>query len=617
VCVPGAGAVDSACLYNEECDSGSCVAGKCAGKVKVDSGADGRRPDAGPGDGPKPDRALSDGQGPCPSPQIIKSSITTATTLDGCYLVQGNISVSAVLTIAPGSTVVFAKNAGLRITSTGTLKAVGTAAKKILFTGEQKTRGYWIGIELYNTNSPENAIQHATIEYAGSTTYTYGEKANLALTSSGSSPVGAAISDCILREGGGYGFYIADEATLSSFANNTVTANTLGAGYVEDDAAGQLDKSSTYKGNTLDLVRVAAGTLSASRTWPALDVRYVVQGELSVAGTPGVTLTIEAGATLAFLINSSIKISGEGALTAKGTASAPITFTHEAASDKWRGLEFYNANSANNILDHVVVEYGGTYSPTYGEKANIALTSSSSKPVRLTLTNSTIRGSDGYGFYLAREATLPSFAGNTVTQNTLGAGFVQDDAAGQLDKTTTCKGNTVDMIWVEASALTKSQTWPAMDVKYVIEGTLTVNQAPGIRLTIAAGATLAFRLNAGISVGSDGGLIAKGTAAAPITFTRDSVANNWRGLLFHNSNTTDNALDHAVVEGGGSSAPTYGGKSNVAVTQSSTNLSHLTLTNSTIRDSVGYGVWAYSTAGLTESGNTFSNNALGNVYYEP
>ncbi len=615
ICREGKGTLGADCLYDEECESQRCVAGKCAPKeydARVDSG----RRDGGASDGPR-----GDGAGPCPAPKSLKSDITAATTLDGCYLVEASVDVSAELTIAPGSMLLFKKATFLTITSSGTLKAVGTAAKPILFTGEQKVRGHWGGVVIANSTAA-NELQHVTIEYGGSSSISYGQKANLALTTSSSTTtVNASITSCTLRESAGYGFFLSDRATVPSFASNTITLNTLGAGYVGDDSAGLLDKSSSFKGNTVDMVWVAATSLGKSRTWPAIDVRYVVSGTLDINQTPGVTLTIEAGATLAFQAGAGIEVSGEGALTAKGTASAPVTFTQASAASKWNGLTFRNANSTENILDHVVIEHGGAAAPGYGFKANVNLAvSSSTSAVRLTLTNSTLKGSEGYGIYLCRKATLPAFSGNTITQNTLGAALVQADAAGQLDKTTSFKGNTVDMVWVDAISygLTKTQTWPALDVQYVVDGVLGVSQAPGIRLTLEAGAKLAFRINSGIQIGTDGGLIAKGTAAAPITFTRASTADAWRGLNFHNSNTTDNQLDYAVVEGAGSSAYSYGDKANIAVTSSSSTYpSRLTLTNSTVRDSLGYGVWVWKTGNLTESGNTYSANASGNVYYKP
>jgi hypothetical protein len=43
----------------------------------------------------------------------------------------------------------------------------------------------------------------------------------------------------------------------------------------------------------------------------------------------------------------------------------------------------------------------------------------------------------------------------------------------------------------------------------------------------------------------------------------------------------------------------------------------LTLTNSTIRNSAGYGVWVDIDGSLTESGNTFSGNTSSpDIFYE-
>jgi hypothetical protein len=366
--------------------------------------------DAG-ADGPTADSAAS-----CPPYTPLKDDFSTDTTLKGCYLVETKISVhsGALLTIEPGSLLVFKKDTGLTISSDGALKAQGTAAEPILFTGEEKTRGHWDGILLHNSDSDDNILEHVTIEYGGAYKFPYGEKADLALTSSGY-PVKASISNTTLQESAGYGFFFDRMSAIPSFANNTVTKNASGAGYIEDEAAAKLDGSSTYSGNDQDFVLLAVNTVEATQTWPALDVPYHVDGVLIVDKDPGITLTIGAGATLKFLPASGLEIGSFGALTAKGSAGAKITFTRADATTPWRGIQFHNSASSSNILDQVIIEHGGGYQFPYGDKANVAITSSGF-PAKLTLTNSTIRNSAGYGIWVDIDASLTE-SGNTFSGN--------------------------------------------------------------------------------------------------------------------------------------------------------------------------------------------------------
>ena len=75
----------------------------------------------------------------------------------------------AKLIIEPGVIVEFENGASLNIgeTDASTLIAVGTPQEPILFTGVVKQAGAWGGINFAFTQSPENEIAFATIEYAG------------------------------------------------------------------------------------------------------------------------------------------------------------------------------------------------------------------------------------------------------------------------------------------------------------------------------------------------------------------------------------------------------------------------------------------------------------------
>ncbi|MCB9257566.1 MAG: hypothetical protein H6579_10575 [Chitinophagales bacterium] len=77
------------------------------------------------------------------------------------------------LTINPGVTIEFENGQFLRVgeSDASTLIAVGTASNPIVFTGVTKSAGAWGGISFYYTQSPQNEIGFATIEYAGASPY--------------------------------------------------------------------------------------------------------------------------------------------------------------------------------------------------------------------------------------------------------------------------------------------------------------------------------------------------------------------------------------------------------------------------------------------------------------
>lgn len=94
--------------------------------------------------------------------------------LDAPYRVGKDIRItSGKLTIAPGTVIEFENGTAIDIgdSDAATLVAVGTQTDTILFTGVTKSPGAWDGIYFSFTNSPENEIAFATIEFSGSQDY--------------------------------------------------------------------------------------------------------------------------------------------------------------------------------------------------------------------------------------------------------------------------------------------------------------------------------------------------------------------------------------------------------------------------------------------------------------
>lgn len=184
-------------------------------------------------------------------------------------------------------------------------------------------------------------------------------------------------------------------------------------------------------------------------------------------------------------------------------------------------------------------------------------------------------------------------------------------------------------------------TWTLANSPYVVTGNIVVKSR--VTLTIEPGVTV--KTDSGISIQVDGTLIAKGTSASKITFTKNS-SSNWGYILFSDSNTdavydTDgnytsgSILEYCVVKyAGGASVSDNGAvringalpfinhciiKNNSASGIYAWNLSDGTLKikNSTVSSnsaSNGGGIYfssssSYNSATVTISGNTISNNA--------
>lgn len=269
---------------------------------------------------------------------------------------------------------------------------------------------------------------------------------------------------------------------------------------------------------------------------------YEVTSDISVSG--GATLTIMPGVTLKFAQDTGLDIASDGRLDSQGTADNPIVLTGaEAVRGFWDGVRMYHTNSTANKLDHVIIEYGGGY-----WDGNLWLDGSTNSPTRIAITNTTLRQSASFGLRMNKDVIAEDFAGNTITANALGAVDAHTDVLGYLDDASTYAGNDVDIVQVEGGSVEAAQTWPGIDANYLAVGSISVDAA----LTIDPGATLAFESGESMTVWEDGSLRAVGTETQPITLTgKETTRGYWGGLRFYHSNSTDNRLEHVVIEHGG------------------------------------------------------------------
>lgn len=102
---------------------------------------------------------------------------------------------------------------------------------------------------------------------------------------------------------------------------------------------------------------------------------------------------------------------------------------------------------------------------------------------------------------------------------------------------------TVEAASTWQGALASDTVWGPQESPCTIAGELTV--PGGVRLTILPGTTVLFREGARLVV--HGRLLAEGTAAEPICFTRATDRGRWRGIQFRET-TQDNRIRHSLLE---------------------------------------------------------------------
>ncbi|MCX2743764.1 right-handed parallel beta-helix repeat-containing protein [Mangrovivirga sp. M17] len=352
---------------------------------------------------------------------------------------------------------------------------------------------------------------------------------------------------------------------------------------------------------------------------------YIIDGFLQV----NADLIIQPGVCVVFKANSGLYINVDGSIQAVGTASEPITLTGESRTPGfWRGLQV-RANDVRNELNHVTVEYAGSdFLATYGTSIKInggvAIEGASGWNGSLKVFNSTIQNCIGYGLIVEHGTLLRDFANNSFINNTEAAVRIDADNVGAIDGQSTFSNNNFDGIEINASGsplhdIVNDATWQALsngaayrvEQSIDVEATLTI--MPGTIIEFEANKTMYFKQD--FSGPNDGIIIAKGTASEPITFTgATKTAGYWMGLVVH-SNSLLNEMDHCIVEYGGSDQYDSG-IANILLTKDGAYAApYLTVTNSTIQNSAGCGIYVETADSNFVPGdsNTFADNSSGNI----
>ncbi len=141
---------------------------------------------------------------------------------------------------------------GINVSSEGALKAVGTATKPILFTGKEKTIGYWRSIAFRGSNDTRNEIDHAVVEYAGAG-YGYG---SVHLVGNYGADNRLKLSNTTFRYSASHGFCLEKRSKMDKFENITSTENNISAGLVDMSILDKLDNVNTFVDNANSNVKI-------------------------------------------------------------------------------------------------------------------------------------------------------------------------------------------------------------------------------------------------------------------------------------------------------------------------------------------------------------------------
>ncbi|HJT24398.1 MAG TPA: right-handed parallel beta-helix repeat-containing protein [bacterium] len=172
--------------------------------------------------------------------------------------------------------------------------------------------------------------------------------------------------------------------------------------------------------------------ISASTEWTKDNSPYVIQNDIVVS--KGAILTIDPGVEVQFAASTSGKVGSgpnlvvEGGLKAVGAGGTPVSFNPASTGSLWGALYFYNADSANCLLQGCLIKGGRVVcngaSPTitqcaiYGAKTGVEIYANSQPQI----VNNKITA-NGYGISLRSETASPVVTNNEVYNNNVGFYF--------------------------------------------------------------------------------------------------------------------------------------------------------------------------------------------------
>lgn len=265
------------------------------------------------------------------------------------YIVSCNAQVRGDLVIEPGVVIAFTQDSGLIFyETTSSLRAIGTAAKPIVLTGTNQTRGYWRGIIFYS-GDPANTMDHVNISYGGGQSFnSNNDRGNIIVYADGA----LNMNNCISSFSETAGFNAVYGSSNISIENSSFVDNAypLLVNYIY---TGKTSNTNNYIGNDLDrvLLYVYTAVFLENTTWRKINVPYLTSGGNGVNHlVTNANLTIEPGTIIEMSTDMELRVADEAGLKAVGTVSSPIIFRGEnPVAGGWRGITFSGTNAINEI----------------------------------------------------------------------------------------------------------------------------------------------------------------------------------------------------------------------------------------------------------------------------
>jgi hypothetical protein len=344
-------------------------------------------------------------------------------------------------------------------------------------------------------------------------------------------------------------------------------------------------------------------------------------------------LTIKPGVVVVFETSESgIRVEDNAGLNASGTLKKQIVLTSRHGQEgAWRGITFASNNSANK-LSYARVLYAGSMKDVGYCDSIGAIVLAKNYTVKVSVTNSFIAYSGGYGIWAGSGNADLAFSKDSVLCFMAPPVAITADNMYKLDSTSYYGYLNVNYIEVAGGEIKGTDTIQRLGVAYRIMGRVYITKT----LTFLPGCIVEFNKTGELTTSnalgtSHTGIInAIGTTNSHIIFRGvQPDAGSWVGITI--TSPGDNVLQYCEISSGGSISGYQNpstAKGNIIVGRTGTGAT-ATVKYCTISSSAGYGiamfqdivnpanssnVYTNKVASFIDS-NTYNNNATGNKGY--
>jgi hypothetical protein len=303
-------------------------------------------------------------------------------------------------------------------------------------------------------------------------------------------------------------------------------------------------------------------------------------------------MKVQPGTNVGVAADVFVRIVNDAYLYAKGTAQDQIVFALLPANGlNWGGFVF-SSQKDKNRLEWVQVLKAGNKKAGYGMEKSAAVGVDNNQMAWVALKNTMIKGSQGYGLYIEKGASLSEFTSNSFEDNEGPIIALSVNLVNILqDAAIYSNGNTRNTVEIFESNLNHNveTIWGPLpyNIGYYLPNGMDLLSGlklkPGVKLVFGQNALLNV-LNSGylhaVGNGQDGSVVFQGAVEQP---------GYWRGVAIK-SNNIQNVMEGCKISYAGSSAMPGMGNTKASIAVYAGGTGRLMIRNSVIEKSSGWGI---------------------------